>query len=93
LQLCAYNTIDCSFKGTVSRDSVSTAELGTSDTSNDISIFDTYRIQKKVSKYWTNKVSEYCILYYKFSIPILRYCIEKGKKYRTKKVSMMEKIA
>jgi hypothetical protein len=28
-------------------------ELGTSDTSIDISIFDTYRIQKKVSKYRT----------------------------------------
>jgi hypothetical protein len=29
------------------------SELGTSDTSIDISIFDTYRIQKKVSKYRT----------------------------------------
>jgi hypothetical protein len=63
------------------------SELATSYTSIDISIFDTYRIQKKVSKYWTKKVSEYRISYCKLSLPILRYCIEKSKKYRTKKVS------
>jgi hypothetical protein len=32
--------------------------MGTSDTFIDIPIFDTYRIQKKVSKYRTSKVSE-----------------------------------
>jgi hypothetical protein len=33
-------------------------ELGTSDTFIDLPIFDTYRIQKKGSKYRTLKVSE-----------------------------------
>jgi hypothetical protein len=52
--------IDCIFPtGTVNTGAKS-AELGTSDTSTgiDISIFDTYRIQKKGSKYRTLKVSE-----------------------------------
>jgi hypothetical protein len=34
------------------------AELGISDTFIDLPIFDTYRIQKKVSKYRTSKVSK-----------------------------------
>jgi hypothetical protein len=33
------------------------AEMGTSDTFIDLPIFDTYRIQKKVLKYQTSKVS------------------------------------
>jgi hypothetical protein len=64
------------------------AELGTSDKSIDISIFDTYRIQKKVSKYRTINVSEYRISYCNFSLPILRYCIELSKKYRTKNIDI-----
>jgi hypothetical protein len=62
------------------------SELGTSDTSIDILIFDTYRIQKNVSKYQTKNVSEYRISYYILSLPIFRYCIEKRKKYRTKSI-------
>jgi hypothetical protein len=52
-----------------------TAELGTSDTSIDISIFDTYwyRIQKKVSKYRTTKVSEYCVPGYRITKFHCRY--------------------
>jgi hypothetical protein len=34
------------------------AEMGTSDTFIDLPIFNTYRMQKKVSKYRTSKVSE-----------------------------------
>jgi hypothetical protein len=48
--------------------------MGTSDTFIDLPIFDTYRIQKEVSKYRTSKVSEGRILDHQistFDSPIL----------------------
>jgi hypothetical protein len=43
-------------------------EMGTSNTFIDLPIFDIYRIQKKVSKYQTSKVSEDRILGHQISI-------------------------
>jgi hypothetical protein len=66
------------------------AELGTSDTFIDLPIFDTYRIQKKGSKYRTLKVSEDRISGHQistFDSPILSDT-EKISEQKTKKMAL-----
>jgi hypothetical protein len=63
--------------------------MGTSDTFIDLPIFDTYRIQKKISKYRTSKVSEDRISDHQistFDSPILS---DTEKKYRNKNTKKM----